>query len=67
MPPKKSTTREAQGHEAKVSELYAMHWRRQIDRDDLPKLSADARLRIAYASGEATFSDTLTEDLKRGQ
>ena len=44
-----------------------MHWRRQIDRDDFPKLSADARLRIAYASGEATFSDTLTEDLKRGQ
>lgn len=58
---------EAQGHEVQVSDLYAMHWKSQIDRSDFPKLAADARLRVAYASGEATFSDTLTDDVKREQ
>lgn len=58
---------EAQGHEVKVSDLYAMHWKSQIDRADFPKLAADTRLRVAYASGEATFSDTLTDDVKREQ
>ncbi|KAG6361649.1 hypothetical protein INS49_009876 [Diaporthe citri] len=58
---------EAQGHEFKVSDLYAMHWKSQVDRYDFPKLPADARLRVAYASGEATFSGTLTDDVKREQ
>lgn len=58
---------EAQGHEVQVSDLYAMNWKSQVDRSDFPKLPADARLRVAYASGEATFSDTLTDDVKREQ
>lgn len=58
---------EAEGHEVQVSDLYAMHWKIQVDRSDFPKLAADARLRVAYASGEATFSDTLTDDVKREQ
>lgn len=58
---------EAEGHEVQVSDLYAMHWKSQVDRSDFPKLAADARLRVAYASGEATFSDTLTDDVKREQ
>lgn len=58
---------EAQGHEVQVSDLYAMHWKSQIDRSDFPRLAADARLRVAYASAEATFSDTLTDDVKREQ
>lgn len=58
---------ETQGHEVQVSDLYSMHWKSQVDRSDFPKLSAETRLRVAYASGEATFSDTLTEDVKREQ
>ena len=57
----------AQGHEVQVSDLYAMEWKSQVDRADFPKLAADARLRVAHASGEATMTDTLTEDVKREQ
>lgn len=58
---------EAQGHEVQVSDLYAMQWKSHVDRSDFPKLPTSARLRVAYASGEATFSDTLTDDVKREQ
>ncbi|KAK7705909.1 hypothetical protein SLS64_007861 [Diaporthe eres] len=58
---------EAQGHEVQVSDLYAMNWKSQVDRSDFPKLPADARLRVPYASVEATSSDTLTDDVKREQ
>lgn len=58
---------EAQGHEVKVSDLYAMQWKAQVDRADFPTLPADARLRVAAASGMATQSGTLTEDVKREQ
>jgi NAD(P)H dehydrogenase (quinone) len=58
---------EAQGHEVKVSDLYAMQWKSQVDRADFPHVSADARLRVAYASAEATMGGTLTEDVKLEQ
>ncbi|KAH8780107.1 flavoprotein-like protein [Diaporthe sp. PMI_573] len=58
---------EAQGHEVQVSDLYAIQWKSQVDRSDFPKLPAEARLRVPYASGEATFTDTLTDDVKREQ
>lgn len=58
---------EAQGHEVQVSDLYAMHWKSQVDRSDFPKFPDDARLRVPRASGEATFTGTLTDDVKREQ
>lgn len=44
-----------------------MHWKSQVDRSDFPTFPADARLRVARASGEATFTGTLTDDVKREQ
>ncbi|KAI0966601.1 Ribosyldihydronicotinamide dehydrogenase [Xylaria arbuscula] len=58
---------EAQGHEVKVSDLYAMQWKSQVDRADFPHLSPDARFQVAYASAEATASNRLTDDVKREQ
>jgi NAD(P)H dehydrogenase (quinone) len=57
----------AQGHEVRVSDLYAMQWKCQVDRADFPHLSPDARLKVAYASAEATMSSSLTDDVKREQ
>ncbi|KAK7430767.1 hypothetical protein QQZ08_002811 [Neonectria magnoliae] len=58
---------EAQGHEVRVSDLYAMKWKPQADRNDFPHLQPDERLRVAYASGVATQTNTLTDDVKREQ
>ncbi|KAI3327067.1 Flavodoxin-like protein [Xylariaceae sp. AK1471] len=58
---------EAQGHEVQVSDLYAMQWKCQVDRADFPHLLPDARLKVAYASAEATASNSLTDDVKREQ
>lgn len=58
---------ESQGHEVQVSDLYAMQWKSQVDREDFPRLASDALLRVAYASGEAAMTNTLTEDVKREQ
>ncbi|KAI0521326.1 Ribosyldihydronicotinamide dehydrogenase [Xylaria bambusicola] len=58
---------EAQGHEVQVSYLYAMQWKSQVDRADFPHLPPDTRLKVAYASAEATASNRLTDDVKREQ
>ncbi|KAK7403417.1 hypothetical protein QQX98_010830 [Neonectria punicea] len=58
---------EAQGHEVQVSDLYAMKWKPQVDRDDFPYVKPDERFRVAYASGEATRTNTLTDDVKLEQ
>lgn len=58
---------EAQGHEVKVSDLYAMKWKSQVDRDDFPHVPADTRLGVPRASAEATMSNGLTEDVKLEQ
>ncbi|KAF5024416.1 hypothetical protein F66182_3502 [Fusarium sp. NRRL 66182] len=57
----------AQGHEVKTSDLYAMEWKAQVDRQNFPHVPADARLRAAYASAEAYASNTLTDDVKAEQ
>lgn len=57
----------AQGHEVRVSDLYAMNWKAQVDRADFPDLSADARLKVAAASGEALAAGALTGDVKAEQ
>lgn len=58
---------QAQGHEVKVSDLYAMGWKSEVDRDDFPLLSAGERLKVAAASGQAFGANSLTPDVKAEQ
>jgi NAD(P)H dehydrogenase (quinone) len=55
---------EAQGHEVRVSDLYADGWKSAVDRADFPALAPDARLKPAAASGEAFAADALTDDVR---
>ncbi len=57
----------AQGHEVRVSDLYAEGWKSEIDRADFPALAPGERLRVAPASGQAFATDTLTADVKTEQ
>ncbi len=58
---------EALGHEVRVSDLYAMRWKPEVDRADFPALAPDARLKVAAASGEAFAAGALSEDVKAEQ
>src|SRR5712691_3479847 len=55
---------EAQGHEVRVSDLYAERWKSEVDRSDFPTLSPVTRLKPAAASKMAFEADALTEDAK---
>ena len=57
----------AQGHEVRVSDLYAMGWKSAADRADFPQLPPDARLNVATASGEAFKAQILTADVRAEQ
>jgi len=50
---------EAQGHEVRVSDLYAMDWKAEINRADFPSLGADQRVQVAPASAQA-FSGPMS-------
>jgi NAD(P)H dehydrogenase (quinone) len=54
----------AQGHEVRVSDLYADRWKSQVDRADFPRLAPGARFVPVAASKEAFEGDALTEDVK---
>ncbi|WP_025860956.1 NAD(P)H-dependent oxidoreductase [Acetobacter papayae] len=58
---------QAQGHEVKVSDLYAMHWKATVDQADFPDLPADERLKVASASSREFAEGGLTEDVKGEQ
>jgi NAD(P)H dehydrogenase (quinone) len=58
---------EAEGHQVRVSDLYAMHWKSEVDRADFPSLAPNSRLKVAVASGEAFAANALTEDVKAEQ
>jgi NAD(P)H dehydrogenase (quinone) len=58
---------EAQGHEVRVSDLYAEGWKSEVDRSDFPSLMLDERLQVAPASSKAFATDTLTADVKAEQ
>lgn len=60
-------TLEAEGHEVRVSDLYAQNWKSEIDRADFPRLASDARLKPAAASAEAFAADALTADVRAEQ
>ncbi|KAK9367586.1 flavoprotein-like protein [Lipomyces kononenkoae] len=57
----------AQGHEVQVSDLYAMHWKAEIDRFDFPTIAPDSRLLVSQASGAAFAANELTDDVKAEQ
>ena len=58
---------QAQGHEVRVSDLYADGWKAAVDRLDFPNVAQDERLRVADASGRAFAAGALTEDVKTEQ
>jgi NAD(P)H dehydrogenase (quinone) len=55
---------EAQGHEVRVSDLYAERWKSEIDRADFPGLATDARLLPVAASKAAFEAEALTADVR---
>ncbi|MGY4395793.1 NAD(P)H dehydrogenase (quinone) [Sphingomonas sp. UYAg733] len=57
----------AQGHEVRVSDLYAQGWKSAVDRDDFPALTPDIRLQPAAASSDAFAADMLTDDVREEQ
>lgn len=54
---------EAAGHEVRLSDLYAMGWKSQIDREDFPALAPGERLVPVAASKAAYAGGTLTADV----
>ncbi len=54
----------AQGHEVRVSDLYANGWKSEVDRADFPSLASDARLIPAAASKQAFEANALTADVR---
>ncbi|MBS4076671.1 NAD(P)H-dependent oxidoreductase, partial [Ameyamaea chiangmaiensis] len=57
----------AQGHDVQVSDLYAMHWKAAVDKDDFPALSSDEPLKVWKASNDGFAANALTEDVKAEQ
>jgi NAD(P)H dehydrogenase (quinone) len=55
---------EAQGHEVRVSDLYADGWKSEVDRADFPSLAPGGRFIPVAASKKAFDANTLTEDVK---
>ncbi|NZA26820.1 NAD(P)H-dependent oxidoreductase [Luteimonas sp. SJ-92] len=55
---------EAEGHEVRVSDLYAGGWKSEVDRADFTQLAPDVRLHVAAASGEAFAAGALTADVR---
>ncbi len=43
----------ADGHDVRLSDLYAAKWKAVIDREDFPNLPPAKRLQVAAASAEA--------------
>lgn len=58
---------EVGGHEVRVSELYAMKWKSDVDRDDFPGLPEHVPLHVAKASARAYRTQQLTGDVKSEQ
>ncbi|PJG45892.1 hypothetical protein CAF53_16735 [Sphingobium sp. LB126] len=54
-------------HEVQVTDLYAMRWKSEVDRDDLPGLPKTERLIVSAASDRGFHAGSLTEDVKADQ
>src|ERR1700755_2836275 len=57
----------AQGHEVRVSDLYADGLKSEVDRADFPTLAPDARLKPATASRDGYAAKALTADVRAEQ
>lgn len=55
------------GHEICVSDLYAMHWKATLDREDFPKTHKNKRLNITAASGRAFAENAQSADVTAEQ
>lgn len=55
---------EAQGHEVRVSDLYAEGWKSEVDRADFPSWPDGERFAAGAASKQAFAEGTLTADVK---
>jgi putative NADPH-quinone reductase len=55
---------EVQGHEVRLSDLYAEGFKPQVDRADFQAHARDARLMPVVASKKAFESNTLTSDVR---
>lgn len=53
----------ANGHEVKVSDLYSMKWKSELDRDDFPELPKESRLRPLHASIESYKDNAYSKDI----
>lgn len=54
----------SQGHEVRMTDLYASRWKSEVDRADFPALPPDQRFVPVVASKHAFEGNTLTEDVK---
>lgn len=54
---------EADGHEVRVSDLYAMNWKTSVDREDFPALGDDEPLRPTVASMQASVNAGFSQDV----
>ncbi|MCV9935604.1 NAD(P)H-dependent oxidoreductase [Boseaceae bacterium BT-24-1] len=55
---------EAQGHEVRVSDLYAEGWKSEVDRADFPNWPQGEGLRVGAASKKSFEAGALTDDVK---
>ncbi|ABD05534.1 NAD(P)H dehydrogenase (quinone) [Rhodopseudomonas palustris HaA2] len=53
-----------QGHEVRISDLYAQNWKPAIDRADFPNLAPDERLLTSAASKASFDAGELTQDVR---
>jgi NAD(P)H dehydrogenase (quinone) len=53
-----------QGHEVRISDLYADGWKSEVGHADFPLLPPDARLVPVAASKKAFETGALTEDVR---
>ncbi|RYE81878.1 MAG: flavodoxin family protein, partial [Hyphomicrobiales bacterium] len=54
----------AQGHEVRVSDLYAEGWKSEVDRADFPSWPDGERFAAGAASKQAFGEGTLTADVR---
>ncbi|SCV04762.1 LAME_0H21044g1_1 [Lachancea meyersii CBS 8951] len=54
----------AQGHEVKITDLYAQNWKSSVDRDDFEQVSKDDKLSVVFSSHTAYAEGKLTDDVK---
>jgi NAD(P)H dehydrogenase (quinone) len=54
---------EAQGHEVRQTDLYALRWKSEVDRADFAAAASSARLQVAAASKAGYAAHALTPDV----